>query len=142
MNRAVTPTLMLIPAEMLGQILVLFLVLGGICMVVGAKRASSALITTAIALPFITVIVEALFNDLFAIIPAQHVQLVAWLLQGIIYFIIFGGLMGFLFGQYVWNQAKGHLLAEAIIGIFRLAFSWKFLMPLIGLSILFLWRSG
>ncbi|CAE6510978.1 hypothetical protein NMYAN_300001 [Nitrosomonas nitrosa] len=28
--------------------------------------------------------------------------------------------MGFLFGQHVWNQAKGHLLAEAIIGIFRL----------------------
>jgi hypothetical protein len=111
-------------------------------MVVGAKKASIGLITIAIALPFISVIVQALFNDLFAIMPPQYVQWVAWLLQGIIFVIILGGLMSFLFGQHVWNQAKGHLLAEAIIGVFRLAFSWQFLMLLIGLGILFLWRSG
>lgn len=142
MNRAINPTLMLIPAELLGQVLAIFLVLGGICMVVGAKKASIGLITIAIALPFISVIVQALFNDLFAIIPPQHVQWVALLLQGIIFVIILGGLMSFLFGQHVWNQAKGHLLAEAIIGVFRLAFSWQFIMLLVGVGILFLWRSA
>ncbi|MEQ1778973.1 MAG: hypothetical protein ABL863_10575 [Nitrosomonas sp.] len=142
MNRAINPTLMLIPAELLGQVLALFLVLGGICMVVGARKAATGLITTAIALPFISVIVQALFNDLFAIMPPQYVQWVAWLVQGIIFVIILGGLMSFLFGQPVWNQAKGHLLAEAIIGVFRLVFSWQFVMLLIGLGILFMWRSG
>ncbi len=141
MNRTINPMLMLIPPDVLGQVLAIFIVLGGICMVVGAKRAAVSLITIAIALPFISVLVEALFNDLFAILPAQNVQLLAWLIQGVVFLIILGGLMSFLFGQHVWNQAKGHILAEAIIAVFRLVFSWKFLMLAIGLGILFLWRS-
>lgn len=142
MNRAVGPSLMLIPDEMMGQILALLLMLGGVFMVVGAKRISAGLITTAITLPFLSMIIETFLNDLFAAIPAQQVQLVAWLVQGLLYLMIFGGIMGLLFGQSVWNQAKGHILAEAIIGIFKLIFNWKFIIAVIALSILFLWRSG
>jgi hypothetical protein len=140
MDRAVNLSLIMIPAEIIGPVLALLLMLGGLCMVVGARKAAAGLITTAIALPFITVIVEALFNDLFAIIPTQYAQLVVWLVLGAIYLLIFGGLMSFLFGRHAWNEAKGNLLADAIKGVLRLMFSWQFLFLWIGLGIFFWWH--
>jgi hypothetical protein len=86
------------------------------------------------------VIVEALFNDLFAIIPVQYAQLVVWLVLGTIYLLIFGGLISFLFGRHAWNEAKGNLLADAIKGVLRLMFSWQFLFLWIGLGIFFWWH--
>ncbi len=142
MNRAINPALMLIPHEVLGQVLALFLVLGGICMVVGARRASAGLIVTAIAVPFVTVVVETLFSEVFAILPPQFVQFFAWLVLALVYLLILGALMSFVFGQHVWSEAKGHLLADAIKAILRLAISWPLLITWIGLAVFFWWHSG
>ena len=120
--------MMLVPQEALGGVLLLFLVLGGLCMIVGAKKAASGLITTAIAVPIVTVVIEALCNELFALLPPSLVKIVAWLVLIVTYIIIFGALMGFLFGQRAWDEAKGHLIADAIRGILRVTFSWPLLV--------------
>jgi hypothetical protein len=138
MNRISNPILLLVPHEALGALLILFLVLGGLCRIVGARRASTGLIATAIAIPFATVIVEALFNELFAVLPPSLVKIVAWCVMGIVYLVIFGSLMSFLFGEGVWGHAKGQLLADSIKGILRFALTWPLLLVWVVLA-LYLW---
>lgn len=61
---------------------------------------AAELIATAIAIPFVTVVVEVLFNELFAVLPPPLVQVVAWFVLVIVYLVIFGALMSFIFGQW------------------------------------------
>lgn len=138
MNRLTNPVLMLVPHELLGSVLLLFLVLGGLLRVVGAKRLSTGLIVTAIAVPFVTVVVEALFNELFAVLPPQLVQVAAWLVLILVYLFIFGALMSIVFGQRVWDEAKGHLLADAIKGTLKIALSWPLLLVW-GAAAIYVW---
>ena len=138
MNRLSNPILLLVPYEALGAVLILFLVLGGLCMVVGARRAATGLIATAIVIPFATVIIEALFNELFAALPPSLVKVVAWFVMGIVYLVIFGSLMSFLVGEEAWVHAKGQLLADSIKGLLRMAFSWPLLLVW-GVLALYLW---
>jgi hypothetical protein len=119
---------MLVPQEALGGVLLLFLVSGGICFIVGARKAGTGLIATAIAVPLVTVLVEAVFNEAFAVLPPRLAQIAAWIVLIIVYVAIFGALMSFLFGQKAWDGAKGNLLAGAIKGILRIAVSWPFLL--------------
>ncbi len=135
LNRIANPALMLVPHELLGGFLLLFLVLGGLCRIVGAKKQSTGLIVTAIAVPFIAVVVEALFNELFAVLPPWLVQIVAWLVLIVVYIAIFAAMMGMLFGTQAWGEAKGHLLADAIKWLLRKAFSWPLLLVWGGLAI-------
>ena len=142
MGRVTNPALVLVPHEALGAVLVLFLVLGGLCMVVGLRRAAKGLIITASATPFISVAVEALFNEFFAALPVELIRPVAWLVLAIAYLFVGGMLMSLVFGERVWTEAKAHLLADAVRGLFRLAFSWPLLLVWTALAI-FLWlRSG
>ena len=138
MNRATNPILLLVPHEALGAVLLLFLTLGGLCMVVGARRASKGLIATAIAVPFITVIMEALFNELFSVLPPSLIKPVSWLILIVVYIVIFGALMSFLFGQRTWEAAKGQLLSDSIKGVLRIAVSWP-LLVIWGILAAFLW---
>ena len=131
---------MLVPHEALGAVLLLFLVLGGLCKIVGANKAATGLILVALAVPFVSVVVEALFNELFAVLPPWLVQIVAWLVLGIVYAVIAGTLMSFAFGQRVWDETKAHLLAGAIKSVLRLAFSWPFLLVWVVLAIYLWWR--
>ena len=103
------------------------------------KRINAWVIVTAIAVPFVTVVVEALFNELFAVLPLWLVQIVAWVVLGFAYLMIFGAFMSFVFGQAVWDGAKSHLLADAIGGVFRFLFSWPLLLVWAALAIYFLW---
>jgi len=128
LNRLTNPILLLVPHELLGGVLLLFLILGGLCRIVGARKASTGLIATAIAVPLVTVVIEALFNELFAVLPPSLVQVVAWLVLIIVYVVIFGALMSFLFGQRIWEHAKGILLADAIKGALRIALTWPLLI--------------
>lgn len=128
MNRLTNPMLLLVPHEALGGVLLLFLVLGGICRIVGARRASTGLIAMAIVFPFVTVVMEALFNELFAVLPPSLVRIVAWLVMIVVYVVIFGALMIFLFGQRSWDEAKGHLLADSVKSVLRIAVSWPLLL--------------
>ena len=116
----------------------LFLVLGGICRIVGARRASTGLIAMAIAVPLVTVVMEALFNELFAVLPPSLVRIVAWLVMIVVYVVIFGALMIFLFGQRSWDEAKGHLLADSVKGVLRIAVSWPLLLVWVVLAA-YLW---
>ena len=130
--------LLLVPHEALGGVLLLFLVLGGICRIVGARRASTGLIAMAIAVPLVTVLMEALFNELFAVLPPSLVRIVAWLVMIVVYVVIFGALMIFLFGQRSWDEAKGHLLADSVKGVLRIAVSWPLLLVWVVLAA-YLW---
>jgi hypothetical protein len=130
--------LMLVPEAALGTVLLLFMTLGGLCLVIGAKRQAIWLIATAIAIPLVTVLVEALFGELFAVMPPALVRVVAWLVLILTYLFILGALMGFLFGEHVWSDAKGHLLADAIKGILRIAVSWPMLVVW-GVLAIYLW---
>ncbi len=138
MNRLTNPMLLLVPHEALGGVLLLFLVLGGICRIVGARRASTGLIAMAIAVPLVTVVMEALFNELFAVLPPSLVRIVAWLVMIVVYVVIFGALMIFLFGQRSWEVAKGHLLADSVKGVLRIAVSWPLLLVWVVLAA-YLW---
>ncbi|MGZ0020551.1 hypothetical protein [Nitrosomonas sp. wSCUT-2] len=128
MNRSFNSMLMLIPEEMLGNVLTLLLVLGGLCLIIGAKRTASFLIVTAIALPFIAAIAGAFFNELFAVLPPQMAQLFAWSITAIIGLLLFGTAMSAIFGIHAWNAAKGQLLADAIRGLFKAIFRWSFVI--------------
>ena len=130
--------LLLVPHEALGGVLLLFLVLGGICRIVGARRASTGLIAMAIAVPLVTVLMEALFNELFAVLPPSLVRIVAWLVMIVVYVVIFGALMSFLFGQRSWEEAKGQLLANSVKGVLRIAVSWPLLLVWVVLAA-YLW---
>jgi hypothetical protein len=141
MGRLTNPTLVLIPHEALGAVLVLFLVLGGICMVVGLRRAATVLVFTAIATPFISVMVEALFNEFFAALPPGLVTPIAYLVLAITYLVVGGMLMGALFGERVWTETKAQLLADAIRGLFRLAFSRVMLVVWV-IAAAYLWWSA
>lgn len=138
MNGLMQTALVLVPHEALGALLMLFIVLGGLCLIVGARQAATALITTAIAIPFVTVVVEALFSEVFNALPPYLVKPVAWLVLGIAYLAIFGTLMRFVFGEEAWNNALGRLIADSIEGIFRLAVSWPMLIVW-GVLALYLW---
>lgn len=138
MNRLTNPMLLLVPHEALGGVLLLFLVLGGICRIVGARRASTGLIAMAIAVPLVTVMMEVLFNELFAVLPPSLVRIVAWLVMIVVYVVIFGALMSFLFGQRSWEEAKGQLLANSVKGVLRIAVSWPLLLVWVVLAA-YLW---
>ena len=78
----------------------------------------------------------------FAVLPPPLVRIVAWLVLGLVYIIIAGALMSFVFGQRVWDEAKAHVLADAIKGLFRLAFSWPLLLVWAVLAVYLWWRPG
>jgi hypothetical protein len=122
MNRISNPLLMLIPEQALGPLLLLMLVGGGLLITVGARRAGGALVTLAIAIPFITVVVEALFNDLFAALPEGLVQPVAWLIMLVFYAVLGFMLLKLVVGQKAIDQAKGQLIADATKGLLKLMF--------------------
>jgi hypothetical protein len=135
MSRIANPLLMLVPHELLGGFLLLFIVLGGLCRIVGAKKQSNALILIAIAIPFITVLVEGLCNELFAGLPPWTVKPIAWLTLIVVYVAIFSGLIALLFGTKAWDAAKGHLLAKAITELLRLLLWWPLLLLFAGLAV-------
>lgn len=138
MNRVTSPAMLLVPEEAMGGMLTLFLILGGLCLIAGAKKTASGLIVLAIFTPFVMAVMQATFSELFAALPAETVQPVSWLLMGFVGVSALGALMALLVGKSAWDEAKGHILAEIILGIFRLIFSWRFIVAG-SVLILFLW---
>ena len=83
---------------------------------------------TALTFPFISAIAEAVFDGLFSALPTQLVQPLAWLLMGVFGLMVAGTAMNTIFGQRVWDTAKGQLLAYVIRSIFRNGFRWLLVM--------------
>ena len=59
-------------------------------------------------------------NELFVAVPGWSVTPVAMLLMLILYLMIGWALIKMVFGQRAIDEAKGHLLAEAVKGLLRM----------------------
>lgn len=142
MNRITNPLLMIVPEAALNSVLVLMIVAGGLMIVAGARRLGGSLVVLAIAMPLISVVIEALFNDFFDALPDGLVQPVAWLIMAIAYFALGYALLQLLVGQEAIDAAKGQLLADAIRGLLRLFFRWQLMVLWVPALAYLLWRGG
>ena len=122
MNRIANPLLMLVPPELMGVLIMSLWVAGGFAFIVGARRTGGALVTVAIAIPLITVIVEALIGEAFALLPDALVMPVAFLITLALWLTVGWMLVKLVFGQRAVDEAKGHLLADALKAILRTLF--------------------
>ncbi len=123
MNTTTNILFLLVPEELVGTLLLFMLVAGGFAFIIGARKAGKALVVSAIAFPFISVIVSALFNDFFAALPPSLVMPVAFLVLAVLYVSIGWMIIKAIFGQKAVDHAKGELLADAARASFRLMFS-------------------
>lgn len=114
MNRFANPILMIIPAELMGLLVLGMLVCGGLAIMVGARKLGKKLVIGAIALPFIMVLVEALMSDLFAAMPEVLVMPVAFMITVLVWIMLAWAVMQLVFGQNALDNARGILLADAI----------------------------
>lgn len=133
MSRITNPLLMVVPAELLAVIVFAMLVVAGLMLVVGARKRGFALIGIAIAIPLIAVIVEALINDVFTMVPDAMVLPLAWLIMGAAYVMLFFAFVRMVFGEKAIDHAKGELLASAFKGVLRLLFWWPVMLVWVSL---------
>lgn len=125
MNTTSNILFLLVPEELVGTLLLFMLITGGFAFIIGARKAGKALVVSAIAFPFISVIVSALFNDFFAALPPSLVVPVAFLLMAVLYVSIGWMIIKGIFGQKAVDHAKGELLADGVRAAFRFIFSLK-----------------
>jgi hypothetical protein len=128
LSRITNPLLMVVPAELLGSLVFAMIVIGGLMLVVGARQRGLALVGLAIAIPIISVIVEALMNDVFTMVPDSLVLPVAWLIMGVAYLMLLAAFVKMVFGEKAVDHAKGELLASAIKGVLRVIFWWPVML--------------
>lgn len=138
-GRVGNATLMFVPDELLGAVLVVLIASGGFAWMLGARRLALGLIGIAVLTPFLGAAFEALFNDLAKFMPNWMLQAIAWGILGVLALSTFGGLMLLLFGRRSWDEAKARLIADAIKFLLKLAISWPALLlwSLTGLYIYF-----
>ncbi len=122
MTRIANPLLMFIPEELMGALIMLMLVAGGLAITVGARRTGGALVTAATAIPVVTVIVGALMDGMFGMLPDALVMPVAFAITLALWLAVGWMLVKVVFGQQAVDEAKGHLLADGIKGVFGLLF--------------------
>lgn len=123
MSNASNLLFLLIPEELFGLMLLCLFIGGGFALMLGYAVQGKALILTAIALPLVSFVVEALMNGMFMAMPGWLVTPVAMLLMLIVYLMIGWALVKLVFGQKAIEEAKGHLLADAIKGVLRMIFT-------------------
>ena len=123
MSNASNLLFLLIPEALYGPMLLCLIVGGGFALMLGYAAQGKALILTAIALPLVSFIVEVLMNEMFMALPGWLVTPVAMLLMLNVYLMIAWALIKLVFGQKAVEEAKGHLLADAIKGVLRMTFT-------------------
>jgi len=141
LNRVTNPLMMLLPEEAMGTVLVLMIVGGGLLIVVGARKIGGTLVGLAIAMPFISVVIEAVMNEFFYALPENLVQPVAFFIMALVYAALGYALLKLLLGQEAIDQAKGQLLADAVKGLLRLMFRWPILLLWVPALAYFTWVS-
>lgn len=141
MNTTTNILFLLIPEELVGTLLLFMLVAGGLAFIVGARRIGKALVISAIAFPFISVVVSALMNDFFASLPPDLVMPIALLVMVALYIAIGWMIIKAIFGQKAVDHAKGELLADGAKALIRLSFSKWGLLALLSAFIL-VWITG
>lgn len=140
MGQSINLLLLFLPPEMLGLLSVVLIVSGGILIMLSARRQGTALVLTGISLPLITVLIEALMNDLFMALPDRLVMPMAIALQIIIYITIGWSLLKSIVGQRAIDEAKGHLLADAVKWLLRRSFS-RYGVMVLGSVLVLSWLS-
>lgn len=123
MNNTSSLLLMVVPESILGPMLVLLIMAGGIAIVLSFRRQGVALVLTAISFPIVAVMIEALMNELFAGAPAWLIIPASILLLLILFLGICWTLIKMVFGQRAVDEAKGHLLADALRWCLRKVFT-------------------
>lgn len=119
---------MVVPPELLGLLMFAMIVAGGLMLVVGARQRGLALVGVAVAIPFISVVVEALMNDVFTMVPDALVLPLAWLIMGVAYVMLLAAFVKLVFGEKAVDHAKGELLASALKGVLRLLLWWPVML--------------
>ncbi len=117
------PILMIIPEELLGLLVVAMLMAGGLAITVGARKTGTALVTTALALPIISAVAQAIVNDIFSFIPDWLLLPVTILVMVLCYGLVIVTMLKALVGERAWNHAIGELLADFGRWFFSKAFS-------------------
>lgn len=128
MNRITNPLIMVLPEESLGLMIAGMLVVGGLLIAAGARRPGTALVVGAIAIPFVSVLVEAVLNDFFELLPPGLVQPIASMIMLWVYIAIAMAMVRLVFGDKAVEEAKGILLADAAKQIFKFLFWWPVLI--------------
>ncbi|NDP47498.1 MAG: hypothetical protein GZ085_03735 [Sulfuriferula multivorans] len=126
------PLLILVPMEYLGLMMAFMLVIGGMLIIMGAVVKGKVLIFTAIAIPFISVIVQVLMNAFFASLPEALIMPVAWFIMFVAYAIGAMVVVRLLFGDKAVEHAKGQLLADAVKWMLKLLFRWPVMLVWVG----------
>lgn len=114
---------LLIPESLFGPMLLCMLVAGGLALILGFGKLGKGLIFTAIALPLVSFVFEAILNEMFMALPGWLVTPVAILLMLTVYLMIGWALIKIVFGQKAIQEAKGRLLADAIKSVMRRIFT-------------------
>jgi len=133
LNRITNPLLMVVPPELLGLLVAAMIVVGGILLVIGARQRGLALVALAVAIPFISVVVEALMNDVFTSVPDALVLPLAWLIMGVAYVVLLVALVRMVFGEKAVDHAKGELLTWMLKGLLRLLVWWPVMLVWVSL---------
>jgi hypothetical protein len=123
MNTTTNLLFMFMPEKYVGVMLLAMIVAGGFCYIVGLRQQGQTLVMTAIAFPIITVIISALMNDSFAIMPEWMVTPVAFLIMAVIYLAVAWIIVKAVLGQRVIDHIKAELVLGAIRSGTRLMFS-------------------
>lgn len=131
---------LIIPESLFGPMLLFLFVAGGFALILGFVRLGKGLIFTAIALPLISFVFEILMNEMFSALPSWLVTPVAMLLMLIVYFMIGWTLIKMVFGARAVEEAKGHLLADAIKSVLRMIFTRTGIVA-VGIVFMFLYTS-
>lgn len=124
---------MVVPPELLGLLVAAMIVVGGILLVIGARQRGLALVALAVAIPFISVVVEALMNDVFTSVPDALVLPLAWLIMGVAYVVLLVALVRMVFGEKAVDHAKGELLTWMLKGLLRLLVWWPVMLVWVSL---------
>lgn len=120
---ALGPIMLLIPEELFGLLVVGILMAGGFAFIVGASKSGRALVTAAIALPILSMIAQAVVNDLFSFLPDWLVAPVAVILMLLCYALVVIATIKAVVGERAWDDTKGRLLADVIKWSFKKLFS-------------------
>ena len=139
MNRIVNPLLMLVPESMMGALLVLLLVVGGLLVTMGQRKSGSALVATAISFPVVMLVLNVLFDSVFAAVPVWLMQPLAVLLTVAFYLTFVSMMVKMLVGSRAYDEAKGRLLADAIKALLRVAFRWPVMLTWLGILTYLAW---
>lgn len=125
MGQTTNLAFLLLPEELLPYLVTLMVMAGGFLLMIGQRDKAIALVAAGLSLPVILLVVEAVMTDVFMALPEGMVGPVATVITVVLYASIGWSLLVWLVGRKAVDEAKGHLLADAIKWVLKKLFSLK-----------------